>query len=61
MLVVSKTTFQKLHRFILVFPPVNAFITSSEVFVENNFSVDLNIWQEVSLTGMMRKTSNMEV
>lgn len=61
MLVVSKTTFQKLHRFILVFPPVNAFITSSEVFVENYFSVDLNIWQEVSLTGMMRKTSNMEM
>lgn len=60
MLVVSKTTFQKLHRSILVFPPANAFITFSEVFVENHFSVDLNTWREGSLTGMMRRTDNME-
>lgn len=59
-MLINKTIFQKLHRLILVFPLVNAFITFTEVFIENHFSVDLNTWREGSLTGMMRKTNNVE-
>jgi len=59
-LAVSKTACQKLDSLILVFPLVNAFVTFSEVFVENHFSVDLNTWREGSLTGVMGKTNNME-
>lgn len=56
----SKITFQKLCRLVLVFSLVNAFVTFSEVFVENNFSVDLNTWREGSLIGKIMKTNNME-